>query len=79
MMLRVPAFSVFVASGYYDLATPSFSEFYTFNNLNLGEKARERLTIKYYPAGHMMYTDQDSLSSLSGDLHAFIEATLKKK
>lgn len=77
MMLRVPGYSVFVASGYYDLATPSFSEFYTFNNLNIGEKARERITIKYYPAGHMMYTDQDSLISLSHDLHAFIEATLK--
>ncbi|MBA3239261.1 MAG: peptidase S10 [Parachlamydiaceae bacterium] len=79
LMLRVPAFSVFVASGYYDLATPSFGSLYTFNNLNLGEPAGKRLTMKYYPSGHMMYTDHESLVSLSDDLHTYIEATLKKE
>lgn len=79
MMLRVPAYSVFVASGYYDLATPSFGQVYTFNTLNLGENVRNRITMKYYPAGHMMYSELDSLVSLSRDLHTHLEATLKKK
>lgn len=74
-MIRVPEFTVFVASGYYDLATPFLAAEYTFSHLNLGNHLADRLTMKYYPGGHMMYTDMPSLKALSSDLHAYIQSS----
>ncbi len=72
-MIRMPMFRVFVASGYYDLATPFFAADYTFNRLNIKPSVADRITMKYYPGGHMMYEDPQSLKSLSNDLHDFIK------
>lgn len=72
-LIRMPAFKVFVASGYYDLATPFFASEYTFNRLNIRPSAADRMTLKYYPGGHMMYVDPLSIESLSRDLHTFIK------
>ncbi|MBA3602603.1 MAG: peptidase S10 [Parachlamydiaceae bacterium] len=71
VMIRMPEFRVFVASGYFDLATPFFGTDYTFNRLNIRPSAANRVTMKYYPGGHMMYVDPHSVESLSKDLHAF--------
>lgn len=72
-MIRMPTFRLFVASAYYDLATPFFAADYTFNRLNIRPSAADRLVMKYYPGGHMMYVDLPSLKSLSSDLHDFIK------
>ncbi|MGZ3633854.1 MAG: peptidase S10, partial [Parachlamydiaceae bacterium] len=74
VLLRLPRFGVFVASGYFDLATPYFGTDYTFNHLNVGKSAMDRVTMRYYPAGHMMYADLPSQKALSADLHTFIES-----
>ncbi len=66
---------VFVASGYYDLATPHFATEYTFNHLGLSPKLKEKIKMEYYEAGHMMYLHLPSLERLSGDLRAFISRT----
>ncbi|MBN2386617.1 MAG: hypothetical protein JXB85_06315 [Anaerolineales bacterium] len=63
---------VFVANGYYDLATPYFATQYTFNRLGLDESLRGNLTMTYYQAGHMMYVHMPSLEQLKADLAAFI-------
>lgn len=73
VMIRLPSFTVFVASGFFDLATPFLGADYTFNHLNLGDEIPKRITMKYYPGGHMMYTDMPALEALSKDLHQFIE------
>lgn len=67
---------VFVASGYYDLATPYFANDYTFNHLNLDQPIKNSITMKYYDAGHMMYTDYPSLIKLKKDLFNFYQQTL---
>ena len=71
-----PALRVFVASGYYDLATPYFAARYTFEHMGLPETARERLSYGYYASGHMMYLHQDSLAALMKDIHNFIKDCL---
>jgi carboxypeptidase C (cathepsin A) len=41
---------VFVANGYYDLATPYAATQYTFNHLGAEEALRQRVTMTYYDA-----------------------------
>lgn len=63
---------VFVANGYYDLATPHFATEYTFRHLGLDPSLEENVRMGYYEAGHMMYVDDESRRRLAGDLRGFI-------
>jgi carboxypeptidase C (cathepsin A) len=67
---------VFVASGYYDLATPYFATEYTFDHLSLPEELLENISIAYYQAGHMMYIREASLEKLKKDIEKFIESAM---
>jgi carboxypeptidase C (cathepsin A) len=67
-----PALRVFVANGYYDLATPYFASVYTFNHLALDPALRSNIVLRYYEAGHMMYVHLPSLEKLKGDLVEFM-------
>lgn len=62
---------VFIASGYYDLATPYCGAKYTVNHLVLENNLKDNIHINFYHAGHMMYTDQPSLGKLFKDVSAF--------
>ena len=64
---------VFVANGYFDLATPYFATQYTFDHLHLDESLRGNISMGFYEAGHMMYIHMPSLEKLKGDLAAFID------
>ncbi len=75
VMSRSKGMKVFVASGYYDLATPHFATEYTFSHLGLEEEVRANLRMEYYEAGHMMYAHKPSLLKLSGDLRGFLDAS----
>jgi carboxypeptidase C (cathepsin A) len=70
-----PHLRVFVANGYYDLATPYLATRYTFNHLDLDESLRGNIQMKHYKAGHMMYIHDPSLAQLKADLDAFIANT----
>ena len=63
---------VFVANGYYDLATPYAATQYTFNHLGGDRKLLDRVTMAYYEAGHMMYVHKPSLTKLKKDIAAFM-------
>jgi carboxypeptidase C (cathepsin A) len=67
-----PHLRIFVANGYYDLATPYFATEYTFNRLQLDETLRDHVTMRYYEAGHMMYIHLPSLAQLKADLAEFV-------
>jgi len=75
-MTTNPYLKIFVASGYYDLATPYFATKYTFDHLFLPENLKKNITFKYYNAGHMMYINLISLKKLKKDLDAFIKSSL---
>nr|WP_241664463.1 peptidase S10 [Ningiella ruwaisensis] len=64
-----PAFRIFVANGYYDLATPFFATEYSMNHAGID---KNRLTMQYYPAGHMMYIHHPSLKALANDMRSFL-------
>jgi carboxypeptidase C (cathepsin A) len=72
-----PSLRVFVASGYYDLATPYLATEYTFNHLGLDRTLTGHVTMGYYEAGHMMYLRQSAHRQLKRDLAAFFQNTLR--
>lgn len=65
---------VFLASGYYDLATPYFAADYTMNHLNLETSLRKQISTEYYEAGHMMYVHRPSHEKLKKDLAGFYKS-----
>lgn len=73
-MTQNPYLRVHVASGYFDLATPYFATEYTLAHLGLTPEQRERLSLSYYPSGHMMYVQKASLEMLAAELKAFVTA-----
>ena len=73
-----PALRVFVACGYYDLATPYVAAHYTFDHLGMERALRERITFGHYEAGHMMYIHGPSRAQLKQDVSAFYRAALAR-
>ena len=63
-----PSLRVFVANGYYDGATPFFAAEYTFDHMTLPGKLPTNVTMRYYEAGHMMYSHEPSLIKMKKDL-----------
>ena len=67
-----PYLKIFVANGYYDLATPYFATRHTFDHIGLDESLRDNFSMEYYEAGHMMYLHIPSLEKLKDDLAGFV-------
>ena len=68
---------VFVASGYYDVATPYFATDYTFSHLDLNSEFKGRTKIGYYESGHMMYIHKPSHAKFKKDIAEFIQSAIK--
>ncbi len=62
---------IFSAAGYHDLTTSYFATRYQLRHSGIDP---QRMTIKDYPGGHMMYLYQPSLEAVLHDLAAFVEA-----
>jgi carboxypeptidase C (cathepsin A) len=77
-MRKNPYMKVFVAQGYYDMATPYFAAEYSVSAMNLDPQIRRNFSFEYYEAGHMMYIEKNSLKKLHDDAAAFIQNSLKK-
>lgn len=69
-----PNLKIFVASGYYDFATPYYATVYTFDHLGLDPTLRDRLFMYEYEGGHMMYLSESILSKMRKDLEHFYKA-----
>lgn len=69
-----PNLKIFVASGYYDLATPYYATVYTFDHLGLDPTLRDRLFMYEYEGGHMMYLSEAILSKMRKDLEYYYKA-----
>ena len=63
---------VFVANGYFDLATPFFATEYTFSHMGLDPDLRSHVSMDFFDAGHMMYIHRPSLEKVRTDLAKFI-------
>jgi carboxypeptidase C (cathepsin A) len=75
-LAKNPAMRLFVASGYYDPATPYFATDYTLTHLGLDPAQRARITTSQYEAGHMMYISTRELARLKADVAGFLQAAL---
>ena len=75
-MTKNPGMKVYVASGYYDLATPYFATEYTLAHLGIEEMLSDNIEVSYFEAGHMMYVHKPSIEKLGPELRAFIEGAL---
>ncbi len=71
-----PDMKLFVASGYYDLATPYFATEYTLTHMGLDPSQRGRISTSYYEAGHMMYIHEGELARLKQDVARFLSSAL---
>ncbi len=74
-----PFLKVFVAYGYYDMATPYFAAEYTVDHMNLDPTLKANIRTAYYEAGHMMYIDTKSLAKLKQDVAAFLQSAIPNK
>lgn len=70
---------LFIAFGYYDLATPYFAAQYTLDHMGLDPSLRGNITAGYYEAGHMMYIDRKSIESLKNDVGAFLQRAIENR
>jgi carboxypeptidase C (cathepsin A) len=64
-------FRVFAASGYHDLTTTFHGVEYTFDHSGI---PKDRITLRNYHGGHMMYLYRPSREALAADVRAFIRA-----
>jgi carboxypeptidase C (cathepsin A) len=76
-MSAVPYMKLFVASGYYDLATPPATAKYSVEHMRLPTELREGIEYHNYEGGHMMYVHEPSMEQLRKDVEAFYEKALK--
>ena len=72
---RNPFQRLFVASGFFDLATPYFATEYTLAHLNIGASSRTRIQVEKYEVGHMVYLESGAMAKLMRDVTAFIKAS----
>ena len=74
-MARNPFLKVLVANGIYDTATPFAATEWTFDHLGFESTYRERVSLTYYEAGHMMYIRPAMLKKFKQDVAQFIQGT----
>jgi carboxypeptidase C (cathepsin A) len=74
-MARNPFLKVLVANGIYDMATPYAATEWTFDHLGYDPTYRERVSMTYYEAGHMMYIRPSMLEKFKKDVAEFIRNT----
>ena len=76
-MSRDPSMKVLILNGIYDMATVFYGVEHSINHLGLTKEIKDNIIMKYYEAGHMMYTHQPSLEKFKKDVADFIKETSK--
>lgn len=72
-----PNMKVLILNGYYDIATVFYGVEHSINHLELQPEIKDNIIMKYYEAGHMMYTHEPSLVKFKKDVSEFIMDCLK--
>lgn len=71
-MTRNPFLKVFVAIGYYDMATIMGGAEFNFTHLAYDRQVTDRVSYGYYEAGHMIYIRPSAHKALTADIVKFI-------
>ena len=77
-LAKNPFLKVFVAMGYYDMATPYYAVEYTLGHISIDPSLMKNFSTSYYEAGHMMYIDEKSLTKLHTDITKFMDDSMKR-
>ena len=72
---RDPNMKVLILNGYYDIATVFYGVEHSINHLGLTPEIKSNIIMKYYEAGHMMYTHKPSLIKFKEDIAEFVTQT----
>jgi len=76
-MAQNPDMKVLLNAGYYDLATPYYSAVYVMHHLPMPDVLQKNISYGFYPAGHMVYVNLESLKMLHDNVAKFIAASHK--
>ncbi len=71
-MTKNPFLKVFVANGYYDMATPFGGSEFNFSHLAYDKAITGRVSFGYYESGHMIYLRSSAHKALKQDVAAFL-------
>jgi carboxypeptidase C (cathepsin A) len=71
-MAKNPFLKVFVACGYFDMATPLAGSEFNFSHLAYDRPITDRVSFGYYESGHMVYLRPSAHKALKRDLAAFV-------
>ena len=74
-MKRNPNLKILILNGYYDLATVFYGVEHSINHMGLDPELKKNIIMKYYEAGHMMYTHKPSMEKFKKDVDTFIDQT----
>jgi carboxypeptidase C (cathepsin A) len=74
-MARNPFLKVFVAFGYYDMATIMGGSEFNFTHLAYDKQITDRVSYGYYEAGHMIYIRPSAHKALKQDIVKFINGS----
>ncbi len=77
-MRENPHLMVYSLNGLYDMATPFFGTEYDISHLYLDPSIKNNVRFAYYPSGHMVYLNQESLKNLKSDVAKFYDEALAK-
>ncbi len=72
-----PDMRLYVAEGYYDMATPYYAVEWTLAHMAVAPNVRANITRDRFTAGHMVYVDGPSMTKLRTDLRRFIDASVR--
>lgn len=75
---RNPYMKLYVALGYYDMATPYFAMEYTMAQMRLAPGIRRNVVMDYFASGHMMYIEESSMAKMRAGMRRFIDMALKQ-
>src|SRR2546421_10174098 len=77
-LAKNPYLKVFVAMGYYDMATPYYAADYTLHHISIDPSLLLNISTGHYEAGHMMYIDEKSLARMRADIGKFIDEAQRR-
>ena len=66
-----PDLKIMLGNGYYDMATPFHQTEYDIDHIGLPKPLAQNIAFKYYPSGHMIYTNDEALTKLHHDMLEF--------
>lgn len=73
-LVAIPGLSVLICCGRYDLATPALGILHSVAHMRLPPELSGNVAVRYYPAGHMIYTHPEARRQLAADVAAFFNA-----